>query len=517
MCAQQASPDPMPPTPGFVGESECIVAPSRALQYETNVRDQSTGTIQFVILGSPGPVRLLLLLQQLFAIRSRFDLGFTQMMKYERGLGALHFEWCLLGVIWRSQNCFLSRVALAIGIGYWIDPWQLIPDRVPVFGYSDNVMFVLVGLLAARLLIPPRLEHLLARQLGASDEITIRVATIRADLATHWLVGRRRARRVGGHFAKFARKVRSRAMLAVGAHGPGCLLFGLLGYRLWWLIRSPLAARRSDCRSIVVVGGAPRSGTTLLRTLLGRHPMIASGPETTVFLRRVSSPEDIGTRLGWDPSVIAQWQRESRSQVEFIERFQRAVLKRSGKVVWVEKTPKNAGRFGFVRRHFPYAKLVHIVRDGRDVVCSLRRTPFAKLDHAPSDSVAAARRCAVQWRAGVRAAKRFRRDPHYYELRYEDLVRHPEETLRPLIEFMGLPWRDCVLVPSDQPVEDTVGIDVDGAGAITAAGAIFASSIGRWRQDLTYADSRALHLLIGPLLVELGYEDGVTWRAAPPR
>jgi hypothetical protein len=410
----------------------------------------------------------------------------------------------------------LSRVALAIGIGYWIQPWQLIPDQVPIFGYSDNVMFVLVGLVAARLLIPPRLEHLLARHLGASDEITLRVAAIRADLATHWLVGRRRTRRAGGHLVKFARKIRSRLMLAVGEHAPAGLLFALLGYRLWWLIRSPLAARRSACRSIVVVGGAPRSGTTLLRTLLGRHPMIASGPETTVFLRRVSSPEDIGKRLGWDPALIEQWQRKSRSQAEFIERFQHAVLERSGKAIWVEKTPKNAGRFGFVRRHFPYAKLVHIVRDGRDVVCSLRQTPFAKLDHAPSESVAAAQRCAVQWRAGVRAAQRFRRDPRYYELRYEDLVRDPEGTLRPLIEFLGLPWRDCVLVPPGQLAADPVGIDIDGPGAITAAGEIFTSSIGRWRQDLTYADNRALHLLIGPLLVELGYEDGVTWRAAPP-
>ncbi len=437
-------------------------------------------------------------------------------MKYERSLQALRFEWCLLGVVWRSQYCFLSRVALAIGIGYWIQPWQLIPDQVPVFGYSDDVLIVVIGLVAARLLIPPRLEHHLARQLGASDGLTIRVAAIRADLATHWLVGRRRTRRVGAHLLKFARKVRSRSRLAIGASAPAGLLFGLLGYRLWWFFRSPLAARRSACGSIVVVGGAPRSGTTLLRTLLGRHPMIASGPETTVFLRRVSSPEDIGKRLGWDPAVIATWQRESRSQVEFIERFQRAILERSGKAIWVEKTPKNAGRFGFVRRHFPHAKLVHIVRDGRDVVCSLRRTPFAKLDHAPSESVAAAQRCAVQWRAGVRGARRFRRDPRYYELRYEDLVRDPEAALRPLVEFLGLPWSDGVLVPSGESVEDPGDSAIDDPGTISAAGAIFASSIGRWRQDLTFADCRALHLLIGPLLVELGYEDSATWRVARP-
>ncbi len=444
-----------------------------------------------------------------------FDLGFTHAMNFERSLQTLRFECRLLGVVWRSQNCFLSRVSLATGIGYWIVPWQLVPDSVPIFGYSDNVMFVLVGLVVARLLIPPRLEQRVARHLGGGSEMTIRIAAIRSDLATQWLIGRRRTLRVGAHLLNDARKIRARWMLALSAHTPACLPFALLGCRFWWLIRRPFAARRSACRSIVVVGGAPRSGTTLLRTVLGRHPMIASGPETTVFLRRMSSPEDIGPRLGWDPALIARWQRESWSQVEFIERFHRAILEQSGKAIWVEKTPRNAGRFGFVRRHFPYAKLIHIVRDGRDVVCSLRRTPFAKLDHAPLESVIAAQRCAVQWRASVRAALRLRRDPGYYELRYEDLVRDPETTLKALIDFLGLTWSDNVLVPLRRCAEDSGGNVVDDPEAIRAAGEIFVSSIGRWRQDLTYADCKALRLLIGPLLVELGYEDGVTWGLAP--
>ncbi len=439
------------------------------------------------------------------------------MTKHQRSLQVLRFECCLLGVVWRSQNCFLSRVALAIGIGYWIVPWQLIPDNVPVFGYCDNVMFVLIGLVAARLLIPPRLEQRVARQLGGGSGTTIRVAAMRSDLATQWLVGRRRTLRLGTHLLRVARKVRSRWVLARSTHTPASLPFALLGYRLWWLIRKPFAPRRSASRSIVVVGGAPRSGTTLLRTLLGRHPVIASGPETTVFLRRISSPEDIGERLGWNPTLIAGWQRESRSQVEFIERFQHAILEQSGKAIWVEKTPRNAGRFRFVRRHFPHAKLVHIVRDGRDVVCSLRRTPFAKLDHAPSESVVAAQRCAVQWRASVRAALRFRCDPGYHELRYEDLVRDPETTLKALIDFLGLAWSDSVLMPLGQYAQDAVRNVADDREAITAAGEIFASSIGRWRQDLTYADCKALRLLIGPLLVKLGYEDGVTWGLAPPK
>jgi hypothetical protein len=212
--------------------------------------------------------------------------------------------------------------------------------------------------------------------------------------------------------------------------------------------------------------------------------------------------------------VIENWQRESRSQVEFIERFHRAVLENSGKLIWVEKTPKNGERFHFVRRHFPNAKLVHIIRDGRDVVCSLRRTAFAKLDHSPWESVEAVLRCAVQWRTSVRAGLRLRGDPAYYELRYEDLVRDPVSTLRDLTGFLGVPWDDCVVNPTPKVASGSLAppCSVDDDESAAAAAPIFQRSVGRWRQDLTHQDCNALRLLISPLLVELGYATELDWR-----
>lgn len=303
----------------------------------------------------------------------------------------LRFECLLLDVARRSRNCFASRVALAIGLLYWIDPWQLIPDRVPVFGHSDQLVITIVSLIIARLLIPPRIESRVARRLGCADPSDMKAAALSSDYAAfarsesvgQWLLCKRRVLLLGRRIVRFGQKARWRWISAMNSRQPKKILFTLLGYRLWWLLRCPFAVHRSDCRSIVVIGGAPRSGTTLLRSLLGRHPMLVSGPETTVFLRRISSASDVGERLGFSATTIETWQRESRSQVEFIERVRRAMLERSGKSIWVEKTPKNIGRFRFVRRRFPHAKLVHIIRDGRDVVCSLRRTPFAKIDHAP--------------------------------------------------------------------------------------------------------------------------------------
>ena len=285
--------------------------------------------------------------------------------------------------VWLSSGCTPAKIALLIGFGYLATPWDLIPDRIPVFGHLDELGFMVAGLTAARLLVPPGLEREVARRLGfaqaTGDNYWItggaaRISAWRSALLALWLVYRRRGGRLTLRITNAGRRSRRRISAALAAHNVADGLFALLGYRMWWYLRAPFSHRQSDGQSIIVIGGAARSGTTLLRSMLGRHPMIAAGAETTVFLRRISAPAEIGQRLGWDAAEIARWQRNSRSQAEFIERIQRAVQERSGKTCWAEKTPANVQRFGYVRRHFPRARLVHIVRDGRDAVCSLRRT-----------------------------------------------------------------------------------------------------------------------------------------------
>ncbi len=404
------------------------------------------------------------------------------------------------------RGCFVSKIVFVAGAGYMFCPWDLIPNRLPVIGYSDQAGFLIAGLLLARFFIPVEFDIAVA---GGSAVCAGGLGRIRAGMQSaslvQWLALRRRLLRLGRRLRHM--EVQGLPCLLDGGASGG-MLFRLLGYRLYWRLRSGLAPRRSDSDAMIVIGGAARSGTTLLRTMLGRHSMIASCPETTVFLKRISSPEAIAERLGWDASQIEAWQRESRSQVEFIGRFAEAVRHSAGKPIWVEKTPKNVLRFGFVRRRFPRARIVHIVRDGRDVVCSLRRKPFAKIDTTSWDGAHAARRCAVQWRNSVKAGLRFRGDPLYHELRYEDLVREPQATLCALLAFLGLPWEAAMLAPS--PAD---GVDPYES---RAAEPIFDSSIGRWRTDLSDSDRSATLLLIGPQLMDLGYQAGLAWDAREP-
>src|SRR5215831_2523771 len=199
--------------------------------------------------------------------------------------------------------------------------------------------------------------------------------------------------------------------------GTMSLVFDLLGYRRRWRLLEQLRTPYVSETAPIVVGGCGSSGTTLLRRMLDRHPAVCCGPESTVFLERVSGPEELASRLGFRADQIEGWQCASRSQAEFIDRFQSASLARSGKRVWADKTPENVRRFAFVRRHFPKARLIHMIRDGRDVACSLRSQGWMKVRHwTPSDAAA---RCAAYWVERVSAGRASRSDPGYIEIRYE--------------------------------------------------------------------------------------------------
>jgi uncharacterized membrane protein YkvA (DUF1232 family) len=262
----------------------------------------------------------------------------------------------------------------------------------------------------------------------------------------------------------------------------------------------------------IVIGGCGSSGTTLVRHILNRHPAIFCGPESTLFLTRITSPEDLADRFGFSRPEVSLWRRASRSRVEFIERFQRACLARSGKQLWADKTPENLRCFPEIRRRFPQAKFVHVIRDGRDVACSLRQARWMSLEKitggADRSSPEALEACIRYWAERVRFGRSLAGDPRYYEVRYEDLLERPEETLKGLVAFLGVPW-DARLLAAE-----------DGASE-RAAAPLSRASMGRWRKDLSAEEAKIVQTHAGDLLTELGYAQGAAWtdglpEGAPP-
>ena len=283
-------------------------------------------------------------------------------------------------------------------------------------------------------------------------------------------------------------------------------LYGMLGYRRRWQLLSLAAPRYISETAPVVVGGCGRSGTTLLPAILANHSRVFTGPESTIFLKRITRADEIDRRFGLHPGRTEQLQRLSRSHPGFVDLLQREWLNASGKDVWIEKTPDNVTRLRFIFRHFPRARFIHVIRDGRDVVCSLRRQSWMKLDGCDASSPEAIARCARYWVSQVRAGLRYRGDPRYCEVDYSELMLDPESTLRRTTEFLGIEW-EAQMLDANFLRASLAKFDRLPRGNQLLDGSL----IGSWRRELRQGEIEVFKRLAGQLLIELGYEKDMNW------
>ena len=219
--------------------------------------------------------------------------------------------------------------------------------------------------------------------------------------------------------------------------------------------RVQLDAPEMLLRDPVFIGGMFKSGTSLLRAMLGRHPRLFAGLETQWLAHgpEASAPED---RRDWlerlsiffdVPCASLEQAIGDVSQVEAcLDRLMDFLARREGKSRWVEKTPDNAGHIGRILSSWPSAKVLHVVRDPRDVYASMVEIgkwsePAVFAEHW-CKTVGAAR----DWRGAQGGAH-----PAYHELRYERLVLAPEPTMREVLAFLGEAWEPEVAMFNGRP------------------------------------------------------------------
>jgi len=244
-----------------------------------------------------------------------------------------------------------------------------------------------------------------------------------------------------------------------------------------------------DDRFVFVVG-SPRSGTTFLAGAIGSVPGFV----------------DLGEVA---PVKAAIPELASLEPVEAAYRLRRilAIARRVGlvgSVRPVEQTPEVAHVVDVVPLAFPEAKIVHIVRDGRDVACSLLEKPWLRRERDGADdaglaygsyarfwveperraqfqTASDARRAACVWRRYVSAVRSATAPLH--EIRYERLATNPDAVAAELAASL------------DAPAEPLAA----------ALGKVHAASVGRYRTDLTEEQLADVLAEAGDLLRELGY------------
>jgi len=260
--------------------------------------------------------------------------------------------------------------------------------------------------------------------------------------------------------------------------------------------------------SPIFVGGVPRSGTTLVRVILDSHPEVFCGTE----LRAIHALANLwSTADGSARSLLADYYGVDadllrRVFAQLILSFLEPAWRASGKRRIAEKTPSNLLVFPQLRLLFPDSPLIHVIRDGRDVVASrLERDKAAAL--APIDAVDVAATRAREWVDAMSLRRRLLSEHgssgRYLEIRYERLVNEPQRVLPELFEFIEERF-DARVLDFHRIARNVSGTEEWSAETVSRP--IFTSSAGRWRGSLSAAEAAAVMDVAGETLRELGYD-----------
>jgi len=256
----------------------------------------------------------------------------------------------------------------------------------------------------------------------------------------------------------------------------------------------------------IFVGGAGRSGTKLVRAILNAHPDITFGHELKVTPFIAKAWDDVrlyGPHLHENFGVKRKEIDDHFRQM--INLFLSHLYRESEAKRVGEKTPNNALVFPALNRLFPQSPLIHIVRDGRDVVRSMLERNWFLPDGSPHPTTTSAENAAAYWARVVKFGRSTLDDEKarekYLEIRYEDLVTNPEPIMRQLVDHTGEPWSDQVL--RFHELEDPLFPGVQRP--------ISAKSVGRWNDKLSRKDKDTIKRVAGDLLIELGYASDYDW------
>jgi len=203
-------------------------------------------------------------------------------------------------------------------------------------------------------------------------------------------------------------------------------------------------------KTLIFVVGCPRSGTTLLGRTIGAHPDICSGDETLFLTYLYDMFYELVLGKGDFPSPGLAHVKTA----DFIDACgtfaDKMLIRDPTRTHHLDHTPWYGAMAPLLRALYPECWIIHVIRDGTQVVNSLR-TSFER-GHEWAGSTTAQR--ASLWVSMVEKCQMASSLPpidRYMEVRYEDFVTAPRQLLRVILNDLGLPWADATLKPLSEP------------------------------------------------------------------
>ena len=294
-------------------------------------------------------------------------------------------------------------------------------------------------------------------------------------------------------------------------------------WNLWRLDRTARAhfARHPP----VFIVGAPRSGTTMLLQILSAQPQFTRSFEPFRIWYQIFGRGRDDALSGEMPARKAMMVR-----TRFLKELE------PDRPVLVAKDPRDSLRVDAIRRIFPTARFIHIVRDGRDVIASIikafekggiyhvepgwahvRFPGYRQMFDDPHH-----RKAAHMWRICVEAVVRdLRHVPSAQQatVRYEDLLEHPEAESIRLLRLISPDYSHDALMAVVPLISATVGTPAGNAAGdfdvkwarsnvrFDAGSGTFSSSVrvGKWQSELSEEVLCECNPIIAPMMSHFGY------------
>jgi len=271
-------------------------------------------------------------------------------------------------------------------------------------------------------------------------------------------------------------------------------------------------------RPIFIVG-APRSGTTLVASILAAHPRIAISPETrflsqllpdvpvdargsveamSALAGRICGPGHLQVAELDAGSLVA---RVVAERIDDPHRFFSLLLdevkRQTGKPRIGEKTPDHDLHAETLLAWYPDCRILWMVRDPRALLASSRKVPFRYVSNP--------RGVAHRWLRSVEALERLSpRDARILSVRYEDLVGEPSREGSRIFEFVGERF-DPALLNAERPRYARPHTPWHEAHQDRARAPVDRASLGRWKEELRPEEITLLELAAGRALGRWGY------------
>ena len=252
---------------------------------------------------------------------------------------------------------------------------------------------------------------------------------------------------------------------------------------------------------LIFVGGHPRSGTTLMRSMLDAHPDVHCGEETHII------PQILDKRYNF----VASYRQAKLNHMQVGESVQSAavsdfileIIVKHGKPAshYCNKDPFTMAHGAFLHETFPNARMIFMIRDGRATAHSIvqREVGIGRMD------ITSYRDVLTKWNDNVNGMWNQCRVLGEYCLmvKYEDLVLHPRSTLHTIVNFAGVEWHDWLM--EHEKHMDMIGLSGVEKSTDQVKKPLYTDSLMAWVGQIPVDVEQDIRA-IAPMIATLGYD-----------